>query len=106
MTQQGTGAAMPEPGAPARATAGFGAQGATADVPEGIETVEIRDEAITLGQLLKLHGIAGTGAEAKDMLAAEAVLVNDAVETRRGAKIRPGDVVDAAGEVFTVATRA
>ena len=40
------------------------------------------------------------------MLAAEAVQVNDAIETRRGAKIRPGDVVDAAGEVFTVVTRA
>lgn len=69
------------------------------------ETVEIRDEAIALGQLLKLHGVAGTGAEAKDMLAAEAVTVNDVVETRRGAKIRPGDVVDAAGAVFAVVTR-
>ena len=40
------------------------------------------------------------------MLAAEVVTVNDVVETRRGAKIRPGDVVDAAGEVFSVVTRA
>lgn len=69
------------------------------------ETIEIRDESIRLGQLLKLHGIAGTGAEAKDLLAAEEVTVNGAVETRRGATIRPGDVVAAAGEEFTVATR-
>lgn len=72
---------------------------------DDIERVEIRDETIALGQLLKLHGVAGTGAEAKDMLAAEAVSVNDEVETRRGAKVHPGDVVDAAGEVFTVALR-
>lgn len=72
---------------------------------EDTERIEIRDETITLGQLLKLHGVAGTGAEAKDMLVAEAVSVNDEVETRRGAKVRPGDVVDAAGEVFTVALR-
>ena len=71
-----------------------------------IPAIEIRDEAITLGQLLKLHGIAGTGAEAKDMLAAEAVQVNDAIETRRGAEIRPGDVVGGAGVVFTLVTRA
>lgn len=70
-----------------------------------MERIEIRDEAITLGQLLKLQGVAGTGADAKDMLAAEAVSVNDAVETRRGAKVRPGDVVDAAGEVFIVVAR-
>lgn len=72
---------------------------------QDVQRVEIRDEAITLGQLLKLHGVAGTGADAKDMLAAEAVRVNDAIETRRGAKVRPGDIVDAAGEVFTVVTR-
>jgi ribosome-associated protein len=82
-----------------------GGPASASEATGGIETIEIRDEAITLGQLLKLHGIAGTGAEAKDMLAAEAVSVNGAVETRRGAKVRPGDIVDAAGEVFTVATR-
>lgn len=69
---------------------------------DGPERVEIRDESITLGQLLKLQGVAGTGSDAKDMLAAEAVTVNGEVETRRGAKVRPGDTVDAAGEIFTV----
>lgn len=74
-------------------------------VHDDMERIEISDDVITLGQLLKLHGVAGTGAEAKDMLAAEAVSVNDEIETRRGAKVRPGDVVDAAGEVFTVVSR-
>lgn len=80
--------------------------GTVADgLPDDLERIEIRDESITIGQLLKLHGVAGTGADAKDMLAAEAVTVNDEVETRRGAKIRPGDLVDAAGEQFTVVRR-
>lgn len=70
-----------------------------------MERIEISDDAIALGQLLKLHGVAGTGAEAKDMLAAEAVSVNDEIETRRGSKMRPGDVINAAGEVFTVVSR-
>ena len=74
-------------------------------VHDDMERIEISDDAITLGQLLKLQGVAGTGAEAKDMLAAEAVSVNEAIETRRGAKVRPGDIVDAAGEVFTVVAR-
>ncbi|WP_308297856.1 RNA-binding S4 domain-containing protein [Brevibacterium jeotgali] len=72
---------------------------------DDMEHIEISDDAITLGQLLKLQGVAGTGAEAKDMLAAEAVSVNDELETRRGAKVRPGDIVDAAGEIFTVVAR-
>lgn len=82
-----------------------GAAGAADGLPDDLERIEIRDESITIGQLLKLHGVAGTGADAKDMLAAEAVTVNDSVETRRGAKVRPGDIVDAAGEVFTVVTK-
>lgn len=81
------------------------ARGAVDGLPDDLERIEIRDDAITIGQLLKLHGVAGTGAEAKDMLAAEAVTVNSVVETRRGAKVRPGDIVDAAGEVFTVVTQ-
>ncbi|RBP65529.1 ribosome-associated protein [Brevibacterium sanguinis] len=68
-----------------------------------METIVIRDESIRLGQLLKLHGVAEHGAMAKDMIAAGDVMVNGEVETRRGATIRPGDRVEAMGEVFEVA---
>lgn len=68
-----------------------------------METIVIRDESIRLGQLLKLHGVAEHGAMAKDMIAAGDVMVNGEVETRRGAAIRPGDRVEAMGEVFEVA---
>lgn len=67
-----------------------------------METIAIRGDSIKLGQLLKLHGVAEHGAMAKDLIAAGDVLVNDEVETRRGATIRPGDRVETMGEAFTV----
>lgn len=48
---------------------------------------------ITLGQLLKWLGAVRTGGEAKRLLGTGAVRVNGAVETRRGRKLRAGDVV-------------
>ena len=69
-----------------------------------MDTVEIRGEAIKLGQLLKLHGVAEHGAMAKDLIAEGEVIVNGEVETRRGASIRPGDRVETLGEVIEVVT--
>lgn len=53
----------------------------------------VRGEYITLGQLLKAAGAAGTGGEAKALLAEGSVRVNGEPEERRGRKLRPGDVV-------------
>lgn len=64
--------------------------------------VEIRDESIRLGQLLKLANLAEDGVDAKELLEAEVVLVNDAVETRRGRQLVPGDRVSAEGEAVRV----
>lgn len=57
------------------------------------EGFEVRGEFITLGQLLKVLGIAMSGGEAKLLLEEGEFLVNDEVEMRRGRKLRPGDVV-------------
>lgn len=65
--------------------------------------IPIRDETIRLGQLLKLAGVAGSGAEAKELLAAGAVAVNGEREERRGRQLRRGDVVAADGEQLRVA---
>jgi ribosome-associated protein len=59
--------------------------------------VEIRGDLITLGQLLKLAGIIGSGGEARDYLAEAQVVVNGESEHRRGRKIHPGDVISVAG---------
>jgi ribosome-associated protein len=64
--------------------------------------VEIRDESIRLGQLLKLANLAEDGAMAKDLLEAEVVLVNGEVETRRGRQLALGDQVTVEDEAVRV----
>lgn len=59
------------------------------------QTVVVHGDHITLGQLLKIAGIIGTGGEAKFYLAETAVLVNGEPEQRRGRKLRPGDRIQA-----------
>ena len=54
---------------------------------------ELRGEHITLDALLKATGLAASGGDAKAQILGGAVRVNDAVETRRGRKVRAGDVV-------------
>jgi ribosome-associated protein len=60
--------------------------------------VEIRDDTIRLGQLLKLAGIVDSGGEAKALIAEGAVTVNGEPESRRGRQLRAGDVLIAAGQ--------
>jgi ribosome-associated protein len=67
--------------------------------------IEIRDESIRLGQLLKLASLVDDGATAREVIAAGAVTVNGEVETRRGRQVRPGDVVAFAGEQVRVTAR-
>ncbi len=67
------------------------------------QQVEIRGDTIRLGQLLKLSGIADSGADAKALLAAGAVAVNGEAETRRGRQLHPGDVVSSGDDVVHVA---
>ncbi len=57
----------------------------------------VRGEYITLGQLLKVMGLIGTGGEVKSFLADAAITVNEEAENRRGRKLRPGDVVTLEG---------
>lgn len=46
--------------------------------------IEIRDESIRLGQLLKLAGLVDDGAAAREVINAGEVTVNGEVDTRRG----------------------
>lgn len=65
--------------------------------------VPIRDESIRLGQFLKFANLIESGAEAKNVVADGAVLVNGEVETRRGRQLVLGDVVVLAGQSARVA---
>ena len=58
-----------------------------------MRTVEIRDEEIRLGQLLKLADLVDSGSDVKPLLAAGEVQVNGVEESRRGRRLVPGDVV-------------
>lgn len=58
------------------------------------KVLEINEEFIKLGQLLKLSGIADSGVHAKILILNEEVKVNDEIETRRGRKIYDSDVVE------------
>jgi ribosome-associated protein len=60
---------------------------------DSMRDIEARDGMIRLGQLLKLAGEAGTGGEAKAILASGDVTVNGEPEARRGRQLHPGDVV-------------
>ena len=67
--------------------------------------ITIRDEFIRLGQALKLAGLVGSGVEAKIVIADGLVSVNGEADTRRGRKLREGDVVSYNGESFTETMR-
>ena len=56
----------------------------------------LRGDWIALDALLKATGLAPSGGAAKALIAGGAVRVNGAVETRRGRKLRAGDVVELA----------
>ncbi len=55
--------------------------------------VAVRDEAIRLGQLMKLAGLAETGADARVLLDLGEVEVNGEPENRRGRQLHSGDIV-------------
>jgi ribosome-associated protein len=57
---------------------------------------------ITLGQALKAANVVGTGGEAKVLIQTGEVRVNGKVETRRGLKLREGDMVEVEDERLEV----
>lgn len=59
--------------------------------------VPIRTATIALGALLKWAGVVATGGEAKTLVASQRVMVNGQVETRRGRRLVPGDLVAVVG---------
>ena len=51
------------------------------------------DDSIRLYHFLKVQGVAATGGQAKIMIQCGEIEVNGQIETRRGRKLRAGDVV-------------
>jgi len=70
--------------------------------PEPVDVV-IRERSIRLGQLLKLAGLAESGAHARELVQDGQVLVNGEVDVRRGRQLHRGDLVTVADETVRVA---
>ena len=58
------------------------------------QTFKIEGEYIELIQLLKAIGLANTGGHAKMIVDQEMVVRNGEIETRKRAKLIPGDVIE------------
>lgn len=67
-----------------------------------MEAVVISDDFIKLGQLLKLANMVSSGVEAKIVIQNGEVKVNGEIDTRRGKKIYPNDVIEYKGQQVTV----
>lgn len=65
-----------------------------------MKDIFINKEHVELFKILKFEGIASSGAEAKDMIAGGAVLVNGVVETQKRKKMMAGDTIELNGELF------
>ena len=70
-----------------------------------MKQIVIRDVFIRLGQAMKLAGLVDEGSEAKEAILDGQVLVNNEVETRRGRKLREGDVFAFEGKEIQVCTQ-
>lgn len=59
-----------------------------------METIQLREDYIKLGQALKAAGLVSSGIDAKIVITNAEVTVNGEVEERRGRKLYDGDVVE------------
>ena len=67
-----------------------------------MKKIFIKDEFIKLGQALKLAGLVDSGLDAKYVIQDGEVTLNGVVETQRGKKCVPGDVVSFEGNSFVI----
>ena len=63
-----------------------------------MQKIEINTDEIQLDQLLKWAAIVNSGGQVKFMIEDEIIKLNGEIVTARRKKIRPGDVIEIAGE--------
>lgn len=68
-----------------------------------MKIINIKTEYIELQQLLKMEDYISSGGQAKYYLMENEVLVNGAIETRRGRKLRTNDVIKIGKEEYQIA---
>lgn len=70
-----------------------------------MDSVQIKDEFIKLGQALKLAGLVGSGVEAKEAIVSGKVKRNGEIELQRGKKLVDGDIVEYNGKKFKIVSK-
>lgn len=65
-----------------------------------MKDIFINKEHVELFKILKFEGIASSGAEAKEMIAAGTVLVNGMIEKQKRKKMVAGDTIELNGQFF------
>lgn len=73
---------------------------------ENVKTpIVIFTEYVTVGQFLKLAAVISSGGEAKSYLASHDVLVDGAIDNRRGRKLYPGTLVQVEKRTFEIVAK-
>lgn len=67
-----------------------------------MQTIQLREDFIKLGQALKAAGLVESGVEAKFAIQDGLVKVNGQVEFQRGKKLISGDIVEFDGETVRI----
>lgn len=67
-----------------------------------METIQLRDEFIKLGQALKLANLVESGIDAKLVIQDGLVKVNGETQLQRGKKLYDGDIVEFDGNQFMI----
>lgn len=67
-----------------------------------MQTIQLKDDFIKLGQILKAAGLVESGVDAKFAIQDGLVKVNGHVELQRGKKIVSGDVVEYDGNTVHI----
>lgn len=67
-----------------------------------MKDIFINKEPVELFKILKFEGIASSGADAKEMIAAGTVLVNGIIEKQKRKKMVAGDTIELKNEIFRI----
>ena len=67
-----------------------------------MQTIQLREDFIKLGQALKAAGLAESGVDAKIAIQDGLVKVNGQIEYQRGKKLISGDIVEFDGEIVRI----
>ena len=67
-----------------------------------MKEININSEFIKLEQLLKMVDLISSGGESKSFILNNKIEVNDELETRRGRKLRSGDVIKILDQTYKI----